>query len=273
MDGRYLCSSSTLGIWFGVVEVGYMVLLFLAFENCHTHFPSDCTCWHIPVIYKGSFFLHPCRKHFFSFVWYSGVCIQMLCRLWCSMVVSFHLVEAGSLVLLFFCVFQGDQQASRQFFCFRLPSCCINARLQIWAPSGFWCVMGIKLRPSGLHNKSFFLQSHLSTGSFALGTIALLTRGNWNTKVVLSCISMVANGVEFFLQCLLAICVSSFEAPVFTFITHFLIVLFIFLMYSFSMSLDIDLLWDICGRQPTLPQFCRLPLNLKCSCICCKEAF
>lgn len=137
----------------------------------------------------------------------------------------------------------------------------------------FDVLWGSSSDPQGLHNKSFFLQSHFTTGSFALGTIALLTRGNWNTKVVLSCISMVANGVEFFLQCLLAICVSSFEARVFTFITHFLIVLFIFLMYSFSMSLDIDLLWDICGRQPTLPQFCRLPLNLKCSCICCKEAF
>lgn len=81
---------------------------------------------------------------------------------------------------------------------------------------------------------------------------------------------MVADGIEFFLKCLLAICVSSFEASVFIFIAHFLIVMFIFLMYSLSMSFS-DLLWDICGSHT--PELYRLPVNLNGSCLCCKEAF
>lgn len=98
MDGRYFCSSSTLGIWFGVVEVGH---IFLAFENCHTHFPSDCTGWHIPVIYKGSFFLHPCRKHFFFHLFGVLVCAYRCCvgydAAWWSL---FTLLKQG---LLCFC--------------------------------------------------------------------------------------------------------------------------------------------------------------------------
>lgn len=85
---------------------------------------------------------------------------------------------------------------------------------------------------------------------------------------------MGANGVEFFLKCLLAICVSSFDASVFIFIAHFLTVLFIFLMYSFLMSLyflDTDLLWVTCGSYT--PELYRLPVNLNGSCLRCKEAF
>lgn len=182
---------------------------------------------------------------------------------------SLRLVEGGSLVLLLLCVFQAGQQAPRWFFCFSLPSCCSNARLQIEPHLTFDVVQRSRSDLQVCIARTFSCRAISPQG-----TIALVTRVNWNLKVILSCISMVADGVEFFLKCLLAVCVSSFEASVFIFIAYFLIALFIFLMYSFSMSLyflDADLLWDLCGSY-TLELY-RLPVNLNGSCLCCKEAF
>jgi hypothetical protein len=93
---------------------------------------------------------------------------------------------------------------------------------------------------------STHLHQHLLSHEFLM--LVILTGVRWNLSVVLICISLMIEDIEHFFRFFSAICYSSVENSLFSFVPHSLVGLFDFLESTFLSSLyilDISPLSDL----------------------------